>query len=500
MNVSSVMYAPPRRLARWPAALTWPPCVLSLLFLLSLPMANPYVHGDGVGYYAYAQSLVIDHDLRFEDDWRAANPGFRQGRVDLSGRLLPEEYTITGHLRNHFSVGPAILWAPFLGLAHAAVLVADSLGAQIPADGYSRPYLATMAAATVLYGFLGLLLAFDLARRYATDAWAFLATLGIWFASSLPVYMYFNPAWSHAHSAFSVALFLWYWQRTRGQRTLRQWMALGLTAGLMMNVYYPNAILMLVPGMEALAGYRRTLRPADGRLARWGGQLLCHACFLGVVLVALLPTFLTRWVVYGGPFESGYPPLGEWNWTSPVWLSVLFSSNHGLLSWTPVLIPALAGLFWSWRKDRLLGGGLLFSVLAYGYFISSYPDWDGMSSFGNRFFVSLTPVFVIGLAAAFERFARWWNRPGSDRMLAGGALALLSLWNAGFIFQWGTQMIPARGPISWKQMAHNQVAAVPSRIVSEMEHYVLRRDSMMQRIEVQDLERLRQQGSPVSEP
>src|SRR5712671_819211 len=109
MNQSSVMYAEPRRLARWSTAISWPVCALSLLFLLSLSFANPYVHGDGVGYYAYAQSLVIDHDLRFEDDWRKANPGFLQERVDADGRLLPEEYTVTGHLRNHFSVGPAIL-------------------------------------------------------------------------------------------------------------------------------------------------------------------------------------------------------------------------------------------------------------------------------------------------------------------------------------------------------------------------------------------------------
>ena len=37
----------------------------------------------------------------------------------------------------------------------------------------------------------------------------------------LPVYMYFNPSWSHAHSAFIVALFVWYWDRTRTTRTFR---------------------------------------------------------------------------------------------------------------------------------------------------------------------------------------------------------------------------------------------------------------------------------------
>ena len=495
MNQSSVMYAEPRRLVRWSTAIRWPVCALSLLFLLSLPLANPYVHGDGVGYYAYAQSLVIDHNLRFEDDWRVANPGFLQERVDANGRLLPEEYTVTGHLRNHFSIGPTILWAPFLGLTHAAVILADSLGAQIPADGYARPYLASMAMATILYGFLGLLMAFDLARRYAGDTWAFLATLGIWFASSLPVYMYFNPAWSHAHSAFSVTLFLWYWQRTREERTLRQWIVLGLTAGLMMNVYYPNAIVMIVPAIEALADYRRAQSPAC-----WGDLLQRHVCFLGIALVALLPTFLTRWAVFGNAFESGYPPLKEWNWTSPVWLSLLFSADHGLLSWTPVLIPAFVGLFWTWRKDSLLGGGLLLSVLAYAYFISSYPDWDGLSSFGNRFFISLTPIFVIGLAVALEHFAQLWKRPGSDVVLVGALLALLSLWNAGFIFQWGTQMIPARGPISWAEMTHNQVAVVPTRIASDLSRYFLRRESVMHGIEVQDLERRRQSELPDKEP
>jgi Dolichyl-phosphate-mannose-protein mannosyltransferase len=492
MNQTSVMYAVPRRLMRWPA-MTWPVCALSLLFLLSLPLVNPYVHGDGVGYYAYAQSLVIDHDLNFEDDWRAASPGFLQDRVDASGKLLAEEHTVTGHLRNHFSVGPTILWAPFLGLAHAGVIVADSLGARIPANGYSRPYLVAMGASTVLYGFLGLLMAFDLARRYTGETWAFLATLGIWFASSLPVYMYFNPAWSHAHSAFAVALFLWYWQRTRQQRSFRQWLVLGLAAGLMMNVYYPNAILMIVPAIEALTDYYRT------KPAQWAGLLPSHICFVAAAFVALLPTLATRWAVFGGPFESGYPPLGEWNWTSPVWRSVLFSANHGLLSWTPVLIPALLGLWAAYKKDTLFGTGLLLSVLAFGYFISSYPDWDGLSSFGNRFFISLTPVFVIGLASALDACARWWNRPGVDVALAGGVLALLAVWNAGFVFQWGTQMIPSRGAISWQQMAHNQFAVVPARITNDLEYYLFRRESIMQRIEVQDLER-RQSEVPDREP
>ena len=136
-------------------------------------------------------------------------------------------YTKTGHVENHFTVGPAILWAPVLVPVHLAVIGLNRLGAHIAADGYSRPYVLAMALTTACYGFLSLLLAFRMARKYFDQQWAFLATVGIWLASSLPVYMYFNPSWSHAFSAFSVSLFLWYWDRTKLQRTLGQWAVLG---------------------------------------------------------------------------------------------------------------------------------------------------------------------------------------------------------------------------------------------------------------------------------
>src|SRR6202021_364730 len=47
--------------------------------------------------------------------------------------------------------------APFLGAVRGAVVVVNWLGARVPPDGYSRPYLITMAVTTALYGFVGLL-------------------------------------------------------------------------------------------------------------------------------------------------------------------------------------------------------------------------------------------------------------------------------------------------------------------------------------------------------
>src|SRR6266700_2338964 len=286
--------------------------LLLLLFLFSLPFLNPWVRGDGVGYYAFVRAPLIEHNLDFTKDYQHANESFRGPRLDEYGRPKSAFRTPTGHLDNHFTVGPAILWTPFLLLAHAAVLLARALGSSVAAAGFSTPYRVAMALATALYGFLGLLLAFRLARQYAEERWAFLATLSIWWASSLPVYMYFNPSWSHAHSAFAVALFLWYWHETRSSRSLTQWLILAAIAGLLLNVYYANAMVVAVLAIEIARQYYLAFRPdasaTPGSALRLSQLLLRHSLFAVVLLISLLPTFITRYLIYGSALESGYIP------------------------------------------------------------------------------------------------------------------------------------------------------------------------------------------------
>ena len=93
------------------------------------------------------------------------------------------------------------------------------------------PYRYRDGIGTALYGFLGLMLSFRLACKYVAHNGPFLRPLQSGGRASLPVYMYFNPSWSHAHSAFVVALFLWYWEQTRLSRSLSQWLILGLIVG-----------------------------------------------------------------------------------------------------------------------------------------------------------------------------------------------------------------------------------------------------------------------------
>ncbi len=474
--------------------------LLFLLFILSLPLLNPWVRGDGVGYYALVRAPLIEHSLDFTHDYQNANPSFREPRLDEYGRPKPFFRTATGHLENHFSVGPAMLWAPFLLATHAGVLIGRAIGFSVPADGFSAPYRIAMAFATAFYSFLGLLLSFRLARQYVLERWALLATLAIWLASSLPVYMYFNPSWSHAHSAFAVALFIWYWHRTRSARSLKQWFLLALIAGLMLNVYYPNATVLVLLAVEAIRQYmsalRRRVDEATGTPSV-SSLLARHSLFALILVLSLLPTFVTRYVIYGNPFESGYIPLSHWLWSSPAFLRVLFSSDHGLLLWTPILFFSLIGLFLFWRRAPQVGGPFLAAVLAFYIFIACYPDWAGISSYGNRFFVSLSSFFVIGLAFFVDRFSQFFRSQRTALIAAVSSVALLALWNAGLMFQWGAHIIPARGPVSLSEVAYNQIFVVPRELSIDLRRYFFKRKVFMQQIEQRDIQQLEE--SPAKE-
>src|SRR5882672_8112535 len=114
-------------------------------------------------------------------------------------------------------------------------------------------------------------------------------------------------------------------------------------------------------------------------------------------------------------------------------------------------------------------------------------------SFGNRFFVSLTVFFVLGLAFWLQRCANLFRTPKVATASVSVVLACFVFWNLGLMFQWGSHLIPARGAVSWGAVAYNQVFVVPSQISGQLHDYFFRRKEMMRQIEQRDVQQLHQQ-------
>jgi hypothetical protein len=186
----------------------------------------------------------------------------------------------------------------------------------------------------------------------------------------------------------------------------------------------------------------------------------------------------------------------QWAWRSPYFLSVLFSSEHGLFSWTPLLLLATAGLvLFRWREPRV-GTPFLAAALAFYVFIACYPDWAGISSFGNRLFISVTPLFILGLSVFLERVSTLFRGQRAAIATASVVLASFMLWNAEFMFQWGAHLVPPRGPISWNTMIRNQFTVVPRQMATHVGNYLFRRHDMMRQIEDRDIDQMKKQSAP----
>src|SRR5262249_35017286 len=155
-------------------------------------------------------------------------------------------------------------------------------------------------------------------------------------------------------------------------------------------------------------------------------------------LLAFLPTLITKQILYGSFLASGYKQL--WFWYSPAFFKVCFSS-HGVFSWTPVLLLTFPGLLFLRKSQRSLASLLLLMVLGFIYFIGCYQDWHAVPSFGNRFFVSLSVVFVLAIAGFLNELA---SHSLVSRLFvpALAALLLCIYWNFGLMFQFAAHLFP----------------------------------------------------------
>jgi hypothetical protein len=496
------------------------------LFLLLLPLSTLRIYAtDEVQYFAYLRSLYFDGDLDFQNEYQHfADLGLQNGDPAVFNALLrdnpkdPPRIPATGKYRNVAPIGSALLWSPGFILADVLVRGANLLGARIPADGYSWPYIWAVCYMSALYALLGLLLTYRLARGFAGTFAAALATIAAWLATPLVFYTYILMPWSHAGGFFLFALFLTVWlaplgrrqggppqqvasagqdgeapaiplslAKRRARRSHAAWALLGLLGGLMTITREQLGLLLILPAAEGLVAYYAILtgkdrdpQPESGqslrgsRLSGLGsvGQLLAgHTIFLLTFALALIPQILVYQTLYGRPRPSSTVE-GKLEWTSPHFFATLLDSQHGAFLWSPILLIGLAGLAWLWRRDRLLAALLLLGFVAQTYINGAISTWHLSGSFGFRRLIDSTPIFVLGLAALIE-----WLRPRLGRWPLVAAALLLVGWNAGLIANW-TVLHPKeiRPGLAWPELWRWQIEA-PAKALAKAGDLLLRRCS-----------------------
>jgi len=384
--------------------------VLVGLFLLSLPAVTARIYSsDEIQYFAYLRSLWFDHDLSFENEYQhfydlgiARSDGFHE--------TFLERTTDTGRRINFGTIGCAILWAPFYAVGDLAARLGGA-----PADGFSRPYVAAVAYGSAVYGFLAIVLAVLAARRLGANA--FTAALAVWLGTPLLFYMYVAPPFSHACSAFGVALFTWTWLRVRERWTMRGAFALGAAGALMAMIREQDVFFALGAALD----FGLTQVDVAWNAAHARRVLAAAAAGCAGFLVVFTPQAASYIVVNGhlGPHASvGH----KMNWAAPHALQVLFSPEHGFFIWTPLAFIAIAGICFLQRKSVAIC--LLLMVALQVYVGGSVESWTVAGAFGQRRFIALTTALILGYAALEARL-----RSAAARRALAAVAILFVYWN-----------------------------------------------------------------------
>jgi len=320
-------------------------------FLAHALLVKQTVYGDGIFYYSWLRSAVVDHDFDFRNEYH------------FFGVNQPE--TPLGYAGNKYSVGPAALWAPAFIWTRAL----------IGGSGYELPYQLAIGGTGVLYAVSGLILLYLLLGKFFRPSVSLSVVLSLAFATNLFFYGSLDTVNSHALSFFAVTLLLTFlFGKTRC------WFLVGAALGLL-GIIRPQDLLYSLLVLPFL-----NLQVIIGFLLIFGLQLIAWQIFYGQL--------------WFNPYLAG----GEGFRWPPQILGVLFSPANGFFLWTPMALIALMGLLISANTKRARNLNRLFVLIAYLQIllVASWSTWWQGASYSGRMFLGILPVLAFGLANLFS--------------------------------------------------------------------------------------------------
>ncbi len=296
-----------------------------------------------------------------------------------------------------------------------------------------------------------------------------LAGLAVWLGTPLLFYMYAAPPYSHACSAFAVALFVAVWLRVRREWTPAGAAVLGAVAALMAMVREQDAFIAL--GVLADFG------------AHVAGLKACRtaAAGIGAFVVCYSPQLLA-YQALNGHFGPSRLVARKMTWSAPHAIEVLFSAQHGFFIWTPLALLAVIGIVMlgvrrgSDPDARRIGACAALMVALQVYVSGSVESWTVAGAFGQRRFVALTVLLVLGLAV-LQRQSRAWSRGARAALSMAAAVAIY--WNVAMLALFGAGLMD-RQRIELRRNAYDAFVTLPAMGPQLLHRYFTDRGSFYQ--------------------
>ena len=360
--------------------------VIFVSILIHMFIFEQGMGGDGWGYYAILESIVIDKDLNLDNNIYGIYNGFTQD--PKSGRFITQ-----------YPPGLALMDFPFFMTAD---FIAGKFKSKIPDNSISHTQNAGNITSTTLirifgvilshnfYAFLGLLLLYlTLIRNNIPSAVSAMLIFFSYFAS--PLHYYAQSGMSHSNSFFVISAILFLFSKYVHGRKENLWFFIGLFCGLGMAVRYVNALMLPICGFFLLLNCKNRKLSSLFKL------------FIGFgVIASVLPLF---WWFHAHQFRPGY--TGNFSFDRLPLLNILFSFKRGFLIFHPFFVLFIPGFFMFLTKykakspEKITAWFSFVSLITlcsvYGY----WGEWWGADSYSQRFVLDCLACFVFCAAPLF---------------------------------------------------------------------------------------------------
>lgn len=398
----------------------------------------PKVYSDGFGYFVYLPAIIYkDFTFSFVEGWE--HP--------LTLNL------VDGGMLNKYPVGVAIMESPFFFVAHLLSLLRDAVTGSFTATGYSNLYQYAILVAGIFYWVLGTSVLYALLVKYlhfSKDVSVITCVL-VTYATNLFHYASYDACFSHIYSYALFNLFLyylcWYEERARNKNEsnkLYQTCIFGLLAGLIFMVRNTNIIFVVTYVFYGVKDFTTLKQRAKEIIAPKRAVPIVITGF-----ITLLPQLCYWHAITGKWFVYSYGSNEPFYWGNPQIVNFLFSVRKGLLFWSPILLLALIGMLYAYKKRQQLYTGVIVFLVLILYVSSAWWSWYYGGSFGQRVAVDFMGVFAIFIAYLYtyiEKQAALKNSSIKFRIVRIGIYTysgICMIWNFVCMFAYWYRILPS---------------------------------------------------------
>ena len=341
--------------------------------------------GDDSGYYTYLRSLFFDRDIDFYNERFYA---------------YKDQFNSTGYVFNNWQIGHSFFVFPFFLLGHGGAKFLNTIGYPVALDGYSFPYLMSTALASQTYLFLGLLILFQINRKYFSEISSVLASLTIWIASPLIYYTFIRQRMAHTVEFFLAALFIWTWLNNRESSDRWKHALMGSILGILASVRIMGlglAVIYIVDQLWLLKNSRFRKLP-----------IKCLIYFAVAVLLFFSTQLISWQIIEGLPLPMynvsrnlGYVVGYQFSVNTFFKNTYTFFLGHkwGILYSSPILLFGFLGLI-VFKKLEETRWPIIMAMLAYSALIIYYVN--DLASYQFRYLIPIYPLAGLGLAYFFN--------------------------------------------------------------------------------------------------